>query len=245
MSFPECAQFVLASAFASRFCSNEKKKASPHPPTVTIKKKLFASCLFYWKDTALPGCWRCLMVVFKLSSPGLESVSSHRRIREGAWFLIPNLAPFRFFSQSLCSMRVSWCAKWKLMAFTVSQKKKIPMKKHGVGLLRDIVAVPRISDCWLFCLSCSRRFWAEGRRRPGTQRRPRPPGLLSGPPAFVWTSGMLCGERDRKVHTFFAFVLRLSDLGAARKPRPLYKSAFTRPCTSALTNKKLKRQTAT
>lgn len=102
-----------------------KKKALLHPPTVMIKEKLFASCLFYWKDDALPGCWRCLMIVFKLSSPGLESVPSHRRIREVAWFLILNLAPFRFFSQSLCSMRISWCAKWKLDGvYCISEKKK-------------------------------------------------------------------------------------------------------------------------
>lgn len=75
------------------FVSNGKISVPlPLPP---IKKKLFASCLFYWKDTELPG--GCLWVVLKLSFPGLELVLRRRQTLEGASFWILNQAPFLFF----------------------------------------------------------------------------------------------------------------------------------------------------
>lgn len=115
---------------------------------------------------------------------------SNREILVGASFLILNLHPFLFFCQSLYkSQNLMYLRKEFFWA-------------------GDIVVVPQTSGCWLFCLSCSRQSWAEVRRQPGKQRRPRPPGLLFGPPVFEWTSVVLCGERDThtEVHTFLRSV---------------------------------------
>lgn len=98
----------------------------PLPP---IKKKLFASCLFYWKDTELPG--GCLLVVLKLSFPGLELVLRHRQTLEGASFWTLNLAPFLFFHR----IRVSW------------SERNDCVSENENGRREDVAVVPRISGC--------------------------------------------------------------------------------------------------
>lgn len=114
MSFPECAQFVLASAFASRFCSNEKKRSIASPPHRNDKKETFRILFVLleghctsWLLTLLDGCFQAQL---SWTWVGTKSQENTRR----CLILDSESGPFSFLqpitvfneSQLVCQMEV-------------------------------------------------------------------------------------------------------------------------------------------